>query len=168
MGCNYYLKYKAELDLDVHNKYAESGEQVTTLDNGLVYKNHYYKDLKDLETSGDFSHLLHIGKSSCGWHFSLCIYPELGINNLSDWSELFDSNEIINEYGEIISKSEMIKCVTARHRNQADSKEEQARFCQQNSAEPGLNNLYAHKNTERFPHTRTEGTYDLTECWNFC
>lgn len=168
MGCNYYLKYKANLDMNIHNKYVDFEEQVMPLDNGLVYKKHYYTDLKDLETKGNFSHLLHIGKSSCGWHFSLCIYPELGINNLSDWSELFDLDEIINEYGETISKSEMVKCITERHRYQVDSKEEQTQFCRQNSAEPGLNNLYAHKNTERFPHTRTDGTYDLTECWDFC
>ena len=31
---------------------------------------------------------LHIGKSSVGWYFSLCVYPERKINSLDDWKKL--------------------------------------------------------------------------------
>lgn len=45
---------------------------------------------------------LHIGKSSCGWCFSLHVIPELGLNDWRDWEALASvwRDRIYNEYGE--------------------------------------------------------------------
>ena len=50
---------------------------------------------KDVETK-------HIGKSSSGWVFSLHVYPEEGIHDLSDWTKKFPDGKITNDYGHSI------------------------------------------------------------------
>ncbi len=57
---------------------------------------------------------LHIGKSSFGWCFSLHVIPEIGINNLDDWRELFSKYKIINEYGEGMTPDDMIDTIINR------------------------------------------------------
>lgn len=163
MGCNYYLKYKKNMTIREHNDYVDFVERITELDNGYVYKNHYYEELPK-----DFYHLLHIGKSSCGWHFSLCIYPSLNIKSLDDWKHLFDKFEIEDEYGRIISKEDMLDTITNRGMNVERTDEEIKDFCRKNYCEVGLNNLFAHKCTSYSNYTRTDGTYDLTTDWDFC
>ena len=163
MGCNYYLKYKGKMTIQEHNNLTDFSERVQELDNGYVYNNHYYQELPN-----DFSHILHIGKSSMGWHFSLCIYPSLCINNLEDWKILFDNYEIEDEYGDLVSKDEMLDTITNRKRDVIETEEEKEMFCKRNHCEVGLNNLFAHTTTEYSSYQRTEGTYDLTEDWDFC
>lgn len=163
MGCNYYLKYKG-LNLKQHNDYTDITEKVTELDNGYVYKEHYFTEYPE-----DLLDLIHIGKSSLGWHFMLCIYPELKINNLNDWKELFDKYEIIDECGKTVSKEDMLETITKRESiGNPLTEDEIKEFCKENHAEVGLNGLFAHKTTAPFIFTRTEGTYDLTESWDFC
>lgn len=164
MGCNFYLKYKNKMDVSTHNSFTDYSEHILELDNGYVYNYHYYDKLPE-----DFIHLLHIGKSSMGWHFSLCIYPELNINDLEDWKKLFDNYEIEDEYGSIISKEEMITRIIERKGiNETMSEEELKTFCTENHCEVGLNGLFAHKTTQYSDYVRTEGTYDLTKDWDFC
>lgn len=69
---------------------------------------------------------LHIGKSSAGWNFGLCIYtPEddahhlkpfgvEAIRELDDWRPLFKKFEIYDEYGDKIEADEMISQITDR------------------------------------------------------
>jgi hypothetical protein len=63
---------------------------------------------------------LHLGKSSAGWCFLLRVYPERGINDLSDWlpvlrgSEYNDPAIIFDEYGESVSYNEMVEIITRR------------------------------------------------------
>lgn len=164
MGCNFYLRFKIKMNIKVHNSFTDYSEHITELDNGYVYKNHYYENLPE-----EFVHLLHIGKSSMGWHFNLCIYPELGIHDLSDWELLFNTYEIEDEYGDIISTEDMLDRITNRKGdNEKMSKEELEKFCRDNHCEVGLNGLFAHKTTRYGEHTRTKGTYDLTTYWDFC
>ncbi len=163
MGCNYYLKYKGNLSIEEHNKYVDISERVQVLDNGFVYKNKYYETLPSY-----FPTLLHIGKSSYGWHFSLCIYPFLGINNLDDWKNLFDKFVIEDECGETVSKERMLSTILDRKGSTDRDKEYVEEFCRKNSCEPGLNNLFAHKSTGYTHYERSDGTYDLTEDWDFC
>lgn len=164
MGCNFYLRYKNKMDVSVHNSFTDFSEHITELDNGWVYKNHYYEKLPE-----EFIHLLHIGKSSMGWHFSLCIYPEFGINDLDDWERLFDKYEIEDEYGDIISKDIMMDRITRRRgENTQMSNEELEKFCRDNHCELGIEGLFAHKSTSYGEYTRTTGTYDLTRDWDFC
>lgn len=159
MGCNYYLKYKGNLSIEEHNKYSDLLERIDILDNGFVYKNKYYETLPAY-----FPILLHIGKSSYGWHFSLCIYPDLGINNLEDWKNLFDKFVIEDECGETVSKERMLSTILDRkceHLNRDSEYVEE--FCKENNCELGLNNLFAHKSGKYLHYERTEGTYDLVE-----
>ena len=58
----------------------------------------------------------HIGKSSVGWYFILHIYPDENICELSDWSALFDEGSIMDEYGNFISKDEMLSIIFNHHK----------------------------------------------------
>ena len=100
--------------------------------NGWVFNNRYYATVESL--NDDFYQLIHIGKSSSGWRFGLCSYPtenpkfkddvmgyheyylDKPISSLDDWVELFNdpNNHIEDEYGNTISKEEMIDVITNR------------------------------------------------------
>ena len=58
---------------------------------------------------------LHIGKSSYGWSFSLHVIPGIA-ENLEDWEVLWSSRPfvIVDEYGNKVSKEEMLSIVTER------------------------------------------------------
>ena len=60
--------------------------------------------------------VLHIGKSSYGWCFSLHIIPERGINSLEDWVGLWGQpgTKILNEYDEEVLPEDMLKIITTR------------------------------------------------------
>ena len=62
------------------------------------------------------SQVLHIGKSSYGWCFSLHIIPEMGINSLEDWITEWGkpNTKILNEYDEEVLPEDMIKIITTR------------------------------------------------------
>jgi hypothetical protein len=94
---------------------------------------------------GEGDSVLHIGKSSGGWCFSLHVIPECGINDLWDWFDLLlDPDRIIvNEYREVISFSEMFRKITQRGR--PDDNRWTERILQQNHAELGPNNLVRHQ-----------------------
>ena len=116
MGTNYYLIRKMKyvpgtpttLGLDSYDT------EVTQLTNGYVCRNTYYPTLDAL--SKDFKQEIHIGKSSGGWYFGLCIYPKYGINNLEDWKKLFFDPEVViqNESEKVISPEEMMSIITQR------------------------------------------------------
>jgi len=59
---------------------------------------------------------VHIGKSSAGWYFALHVIPELGINTLDDWRNLWSAPGAIirNEYGDVMSISDMELIITVR------------------------------------------------------
>lgn len=131
---------------------------------------------------------LHIGKSSFGWHFGLCIYENLGIKDLEDWKKLFNSSDyiILDEYDDLVSAENMLDRITNRSAIEVSEQERidlhnsysykkvksYDELLQMNSAERGKNNLWAHARTtnafgDRAMYKRTEGTYDLTEFWEF-
>ena len=58
--------------------------------------------------------ILHIGKSSYGWHFQLRVYPSENINDLSDWKPLFDKWPIFDEEGNSVSGTYMFSLITDR------------------------------------------------------
>ena len=96
MGTNYYLIKKcSKEELSKYGHYNDdfrSDIEPKKLTNGFLYRNTYYPTEEELLKN--LALILHIGKSSYGWHFSLCIYPELGINDLEDWKKLFSEYEI--------------------------------------------------------------------------
>ena len=135
MGTNYYLHKKVNFDPG-HRVPASLGcdnwheHEPIELENGWVWHNRYYPTLEKLNE--DFYQEIHIGKSSCGWRFSLCTYPEENprliqygkhefyldkpISSLEDWIALFeaDGNTIWDEYGDKVSKDDMVKCISKR------------------------------------------------------
>lgn len=167
MGTNYYIKYKMSYD-EAIKKFGlasrlftsyELNNTITELSNGYVWKNCYYKDLDEL--NDNYYLTLHVGKSSYGWHFLLCIYPELDINNINDWEKFFhdDKVKIYDEYDKDISPESMIDIITNRgvYRDPDWSDDERNEFCRKNSAKLGLNGLVKH---DHCYNNNTGGTYD--------
>lgn len=117
MGCNYYLYKKDSTKWLVPiNSLGRTLECsiIKSLERGDVSEN----DTLALNINKCISEEdgLHIGKSSIGWYFSLCIYPSLNIYNLKDWETLFgdDAYIIKNEYGDVITPKNMLDCITNR------------------------------------------------------
>lgn len=134
MGTNYYLFRKIAFNED--KQYPPSlgctdKEELVELTNGWVLHNTYYPNKEELNKH--YYQKIHIGKSSYGWRFLLCIYPtenplykddkiyhqyylEKEISSLGDWIVLFNNpnNYIQDECGEKISTEEMIEIITKR------------------------------------------------------
>lgn len=117
MGMNFYLERKLNF-ISNEKTPASLGcsekEEVIELTNGFVWQNTYYSTIEALNKV--FYQRIHIGKSSMGWHFGLCIYPEYGINTLDDWIKLFRSfgNTIVDEEDRELKTSEMIDRIEDR------------------------------------------------------
>lgn len=117
MGCNYYLEKKDNSTWTIPtNTLGTTLERqiIKSLQSGNLEKDSSL--VLDLKKCLSEEKQLHIGKSSCGWNFNLCIYPSLNIYNLKDWEKLFnDENYIIkDEYNEVITKEDMLDCITNR------------------------------------------------------
>jgi hypothetical protein len=113
--------------------------------------------------------VLHIGKSSMGWVFSLRVYPQRGICTLYDWIPILINHEnvIRNEYGSQITATEMLQTITVRGQKLAQTWS--ARELAMNHAELGPNNLLRHLAFSEYGHTTThgEGTWDYID-HEFC
>lgn len=124
--------------------------------------NYYLKPKDDCPTCKRPFETKHIGKSSAGWCFALHVYPEEGINDLPDWTQLFASGRIVDEYENVVSPFEMLCRITVR----AIKRNEQQRapddlFYMQNSAVPGPGNLARSKVDGRHCIGHGAGTWDL-------
>ena len=179
MGCNYYLYKKDASNWTLPINRLGNLIEFNVFDcikkdfNSNTFELDYKRCITEREG-------LHIGKSSFGWHFNLCIYPYMDIYNLEDWKRLFNSDNYIikDEDEEEVSVDKMLDIITNRKGNSQVTDEE----LKQNHAEKGLNNLLAHSSSiwderdkeewKQFmpmltPHYRTGGTYDLTPDWDF-
>lgn len=200
MGTNYYLlrkkAYKVGDATPISLGCCSFPEEVRKLTNGYLLRDTYYATEKELENN--FTQEVHIGKSSAGWYFSLCIYPG-DINGIDDWKKLFNDpdNKIVDEYGENIDPKEMIRIITKRKWGEGRFTEENMKkaldahnemfsgtekirsydeFLAINHAEKGINGLWKHK-LDKF-HSRAEdknATYDyiisgndVENCCIFC
>lgn len=76
--------------------------------------NYYWVPIWDFAGAG--VNRKHIGKSSGGWCFGLCIYPDDGIWTLEDWIERWDTvgSLIINEYNEVMAPRAMYAEIAER------------------------------------------------------
>lgn len=191
MGTNFYAHVKAKYKpydykdpVSVMYDGLDDDPKVMELTNGYAWNKTYYKDIDSLNK--DYYHVLHIGKSSYGWHFSLCIYPLLGINNLDDWKKIwsFSGCKIYTEYGEEIPEEELMSYIVDQQysgerdeakalewNNEMAEKEGIGRrfntyeqLLRYNGAARGKNGLWAHNSPE---YTHTDNTYDLTSDVNF-
>lgn len=104
----------------------------------------------------------HIGKSSCGWCFSLHVIKDEGdedILSLDDWRKEWNKpgNIIFDEYNRMISPAEMEKIITIRKaRDEIDEK-----FMEENQAVPGPNNMARSMIDGLHCIGHGEGTWDL-------
>jgi hypothetical protein len=64
----------------------------------------------------EVSFVRHIGKSSGGWCFALRVYPEEGINSLTDWYHVLrrDNNIIFDEYSNEVTLEHLLDVITNR------------------------------------------------------
>lgn len=191
MGINFYAHVKAKYKqynyrdpVSVMYSELDDDPKVMELTNGYVWNNTYYKDIESLNE--EYCHILHIGKSSAGWYFSLCIYPLIGINSLDDWKKIWSSGDckIYTEYDDEIPEEELmsyiidrqypgdrdeakaLKCNNKRAEKEGigrrfDTYDQLLRF---NGATRGKNGLWAHDSPR---YTHTDNTYDLTSDVNF-
>ena len=112
MGCNYYLRKR---DGSMWN--IPRDRLGTSLE--FLCKKEFDKDSSvslslDLKECIEQINELHIGKSSFGWHFSLCIYPILNIYTLKDWEKLFNNQDdyvIIDEEDRVINPGDMLDTI---------------------------------------------------------
>ena len=89
---------------------------------------------------------VHIGKSRAGWYFALHVIPELGINTLDDWRNLWSAPGAVirNEYGGVMSVSDMELVITVRYgrdRWDASGTSSEAEMHRMNHSEWGEYNL---------------------------
>lgn len=119
----------------------------------------YYVELKPpCKCCGREYTPLHIGKSSGGWCFSVHVIPELGINNLQDWSQAWKGKRIYNEYHDDVSAEEMLDIIT----NRSWIKTRQWSFSDyiMNHAQPGPNGLVRHVVDDVYCVGHGVGTWD--------
>lgn len=154
------LKHKPIIDeYDVCDSYDWDRDRIETLVNGYVWNNKYYSNIEELEK--EYGIKLHIGKSSYGWHFNLCIYPDLSINNLDDWKQMFETHAIYNEENEQITAAEMIDRIVNRKGNITEA---DANRCSIGNATVSKFGLFQH-NGDNVIHT--DGPYDYITDYDF-
>ena len=197
MGMNYYLRKKINWDRSNplpstlgtgdYNYHWDNAEP-TELVNGFVWRNKYYATVEAL--NDEFYQEIHIGKSSCGWRFGLCVYPDINprfkddpltplknkvwleepIKSLDDWIVLFNNpnNKIFDEEGEEISPQNMIDIITKRKGDIEAHPDGWIKDRHGNTYYRAINGLYVHDETRHpFGHPQyntimpPDCTYDL-------
>lgn len=116
---------------------------------------------------GDAEEEIHIGKSSAGWVFSLHVTDE--IPNLEAWKAKWaEGGTIRDEYGEVISTEEMLRCITERKWPGSEEPPHgyatYEAFLQCNHAIRGPNGLLRHRPNPRYRSddvVHGEGTWDM-------
>lgn len=128
----------------------------------------YYLHGNVCKSCGRGDEPLHIGKSSCGWHFGLHVIPEENINSLKDWSKRWCQDDVVirNEYYDKIKPIDILAIITQRNWN-GNPKQKSDEWYKDNHAEKGLNGLARHKIEARHCIEHGDGTYDLIE-GEFC
>ena len=117
----------------------------------------YFLHEQVCECCGCGRDVLHIGKSSGGWCFSLHVMPDKGLNSLPDWVDRWSrpNARIVDEYGKQMSLNDMLLVITARFRDSLPDID----FVR-NEAMPGPNNLIRHQ-IGRHCVAHGDGTWDL-------
>lgn len=78
--------------------------------------NYYLKYTLPCHCCGRAFDDLHIGKSSAGWYFALHVIPELGVDTLDDWRNLWSAPGaiILDEFYRLVSISDLELIITVR------------------------------------------------------
>lgn len=138
--------------------------------------NFYWHEKPPCKCCGRAFDRIHIGKSSCGWCFSLHVQQHGGefdehdgISSLADWERQFSvpGSWIEDEYGETLTVEEMLKCIKERKGGRDKSEGPPwgcptwESFYTQNSAQPGPEGLLRHRIDGVHCVGHGEGTWDL-------
>jgi len=105
-----------------------------------------------------------------GWVFALQVYPDDGINELSDWVARWSKLGVVikDEYGKVVTPEEMLRVITERSRKPWEEQRQTlpwghlswAEFHKQNSSVEGPNGLLRCREGVRGVR-HGHGTYDL-------
>ena len=129
----------------------------------------YYLHKNTCDHCGRSDERLHIGKSSSGWCFSLCIHPWEHINDLPDWVEAWKTGTIMDEYNRVVTPEAMLAVITEREGRPWDEYTygngplqytSEAAMLESNHAEKGPNNLLRYR-IGRWCVGHGAGTWDL-------
>ena len=129
--------------------------------------NYYLHEQTACPTCGHEMEPLHIGKSSCGWCFSLHVNGDLEIKSLQDWIARWSKEGTIikNEYGETVTPQEMLSVILERGRETKDGSpfgyNSWDDFHNQNHSLDGPNGLLRHRIDGGHCLAHGDGTYDL-------
>lgn len=74
----------------------------------------FYAKTARCESCGHEGRVLHIGKSSAGWAFLFCAYPDLGLTSKKAWESYLQDKDIEDEYGGLKSLSAFTSMVEAK------------------------------------------------------
>ena len=168
MGMNFYLERKIDFINNLETPaslgcgYKEN--QVQELANGFVWQNTYYSTLEELNKV--FTQKIHIGKSSIGWHFGLCIYPEYNINTLDDWIKLFRTkgNAIVDEEDRQLKPSEILDRIENRKASNYDKYSSEEEYEQAVIENYNAINKIMHNNRHKIYTTYDSILYDNSAC----
>lgn len=112
----------------------------------------------------------HIGKSSCGWHFALHVYPSDGINDLQGWvKELEKPDRVIkDEYDQKLTIHELLSVIRDRKRDNPPAAvpwgyNSWDHFHRSNQSQPGLNGLVRCQIGAGHCVKHGEGTWDCID-----
>jgi hypothetical protein len=130
----------------------------------------YYFHKNVCEHCGRAEEIIHIGKSSCGWCFTLHVGDEFDNipHSLEEWKKLLNSpnSRIKNEYGKEIPYDELMSIILDRKGNKEfDFSREEDVDLQKNHAIRGPNNLWRHNpeisfgNGGKLPYDLVQGEF---------
>jgi hypothetical protein len=109
----------------------------------------------------DEGSIIHIGKSSVGWCFSLHVTDE--IRSLTDWTQKWtEGGRIVDEYGEELTPAAMLERITVRQSRPASDAAHERYEMKINHASPGPNGLWRHSLVGSCV-AHGIGTWDLVE-----
>lgn len=93
--------------------------------------NYYFHGREDCACCNREFPPIHIGKSSCGWVFSLHVVPEDGINSLDDWRRLWATpgSYIRDECGDRVAVEKMEQIITQRSHPEGLMRHDIGRYC---------------------------------------
>ena len=156
MGTNYYL-------INKNTQLNRSIEVINNIMKDYPEERIHWVNIKKVLPDGDYKY--HIGKSSCGWCFSLHVDEAEGIYNFDDLIDKLSCPYCIikDEYKRELTINEMISIITERKTNTSINVpygyDSWNKFHEENGSEPGPNNLLRHKIGD-FCVGHGEGTYD--------
>jgi predicted Zn-ribbon and HTH transcriptional regulator len=146
---------------DLRRQNAALREALKDIGRERIMGTNYYLEPPPCPTCGHAKKILHVGKSECGWCFTLHVDPKNGIRDLPDWKKLWTvpGYVIKDEYGKVIDAAAMLAIIT--NREGFDIVQWSEPDYRDSYAEPGPNNLVRYKIDHVRGISHGRGTWDL-------